>query len=193
MKRFPVGELRLDDKELTLDLGRDKKIFVGSSTDMFADEVSKVDIEDVLKHCGKYLGNTYYFQSKNPGRFLSFVTYLNQISNCYIGTTIESNIEYPVSNAPTPIRRYEYMKMLRKMFFNVFISIEPIMNFDLEVIVGWIKNIRPVFVSIGAESKRNKLIEPNSDKIMALIDRIKGITEVKQKNNLKRLLKQDLK
>ena len=72
------------------------------------------------------------------------------------------------------------------------ISIEPIMDFDLDTFVCWIKNIKPSFVSIGADSKKSGLPEPTSEKIHQLIEKLSDFTEVKVKANLKRLLTDDL-
>ena len=44
------------------------------------------------------------------------------------------------------------------------------------------------FVSIGADSGKNNLPEPPSQKLKALIDELEKFTEVRVKKNLKRLL-----
>ena len=70
----------------------------------------------------------------------------------------------------------------------LFISIEPILDFDLQVMVRWMVQIKPKFVSIGADSKHHNLQEPGKKKVESLIKELKKITEVKIKPNLKRLL-----
>jgi len=40
MKRFPVGPLRLEEKDLLIPTGRGKTIFVGSSTDAWTSSVN---------------------------------------------------------------------------------------------------------------------------------------------------------
>lgn len=68
------------------------------------------------------------------------------------------------------------------------ISIEPILDFQLEVFTKWIKDIDPDFVSIGANSNnRVDLPEPQGCEIKDLYENIKDFTEVKLKKNLKRL------
>ncbi len=69
------------------------------------------------------------------------------------------------------------------------LSVEPVMDFDLVPFVGWIKAIAPEFVSVGADSKGHKLPEPKALKLIALIEALEQFTEVKQKLNLKRLLR----
>ncbi len=184
MKGFKVGELRLDEKALKDDLGSGNFIFVGSSTDMWAYGIPTERIKEVLNYCKKF-DNTYLVQSKNPHRFLDFVLpdYPDKI---IFGATIETNRNTSYLNqAPPPEKRYNLMGNLswRKM-----ISIEPIMDFDLNIFVNWIKGIQPEFVSIGADSKGHKLPEPSKEKINALIKELKKFTEVKLKDNLKRLM-----
>ena len=73
--------------------------------------------------------------------------------------------------------------------YQTMISVEPIMEFDLEILTSWIKRREPEFVNIGADSKGHKLPEPSPEKVRDLIDSLKKFTEVKVKDNLKRLLK----
>ena len=183
MRKFKVGELRLDKEALNEDLGKDNIIFVGSSTDMFANEVPKEWIEQVLKHCKKF-DNSYLFQSKNPDRFREFAIYFP--SHIILGTTIETNRDTSsTSKAPNVWLRSQALSIhnCKKM-----VSIEPIMDFDLPDFVQCIWMIKPNYVSIGADSKNSDLKEPSKENIEALIIQLKEFTEVKLKDNLKRLL-----
>jgi len=65
MKQFKVGKLRLEEKELSSNLGSSNFIFVGSSTDMWAAEVPTEWIQKVIQHIKKY-NNTYLFSNKIP-------------------------------------------------------------------------------------------------------------------------------
>jgi len=67
------------------------------------------------------------------------------------------------------------------------ISIEPITDFNLEFFIKIIKEIKPKFVSIGADSKGHNLPEPSWDKVQELIKELKKFTEVRIKDNLERL------
>lgn len=184
LKRFKVGKLRLEKKELKINLGNGKTIFVGSATDMFAQEVPKEWIKEVLEYCKKF-DNTYLFQTKNPERFFDF-SYPKKV---ILGTTIETNRDYGISEAPAPIDRYWYMRNLPDDFRKM-ISIEPIMDFNLDQMIFWMERIKPEFVSIGADSKNHKLPEPDWEDVELLIDALKKFTEVKVKKNLKRLKKE---
>lgn len=176
-----IGELRLDESVLKDDLGSNNFVFVGSSTDMFAEEVPEEWITKVLDRC-KEFNNKYLFQTKNPKRFHIFQSQLPKTST--LGTTIETNRYYDFSEAPNRMQRMIWISTTN---FDTMISIEPIMDFDLDLFVKWIKEINPMFVSIGADSKNHNLPEPNTYKINKLIEKLKAFTEVKIKENLKRL------
>lgn len=67
------------------------------------------------------------------------------------------------------------------------VSIEPILDFDLDVMLVWLRNIEPQFVSIGADSKGHNLPEPSPGKVRELVNELSKFTEVKVKSNLGRL------
>ena len=185
MKVFPQNNIRFDEKELETDLGKGKTIFIGSSTDMWADSILISWIARILNHIEKYPNNTYLFQSKNPRRFIGWNDRLKK-SNVIIGTTIETNRENKFTGGQ-PIRdRAKSMAMLEGC--RTFVTIEPIMDFDLDELVFLIKGIQPEFVNIGADSKNHKLPEPSCLKTEALINELSKFTKVNQKDNLKRLL-----
>ena len=178
------GDVRLFEEELELDLGDKKTIFVGSATDIFGEWVSDEVIKKILNYCSKF-PNIYLFQTKNPGRFAEFLNLLPK--NSIIATTLETNRDYDISKAPTTTDRYKdflAIKYNRKM-----VSIEPIIDFDLNEFLCWIKKIKPEFVSIGADSKNNDLKEPSSKKIKNLIKGIEDCAEIRVKKNLKRVLR----
>ncbi len=183
MKVFPQGDLRLDEKALNDNLGEDNFIFVGSSTDMFADEVSSDWIRKVLLHCNKYPKNKYLFQSKNPNKTTFFS--LDFPKNVILGTTIETNRDSDISKAPSVKDRQIILSIGKR--FDKFVTIEPIMDFDLEIFVEWLKEIKPVWVAIGADSKGHNLSEPSWEKVQELIKELKRFTEVRIKDNLERL------
>ena len=193
MKKFPQGELRFDEKELKTDLGRDNYIFVGSSCDMFAESIPSEWIKKVLEYCEKFKKNKYLFQTKNPERFHEFWNEFIEIekyNEVIFGTTVETNRETPQSKAPSTYKRLQVMKDITENDFTM-ITIEPIMEFDLDNLVGLILKADPKFVNIGADSKGHGLNEPKGQKIRQLISSLKEFTEVRIKNNLNRLLKED--
>ena len=187
MKRWGEQKpVRLVEKELNDDLGEGNFIFVGSSTDMFADDVPAEWIEEVLTHCRTYDLNKYLFQTKNPERFKEFAHKFPE--NTVLCITLESNRTHKEMNdSPSTFERYNEFKDL--LGGEQMITIEPIMDFEPSVLIDWIKDIGPFQVNIGADSQRSGLPEPSKEKIEALINELEKFTKVFKKDNLKRLLK----
>lgn len=188
-KRFNIekykGPIRLIEKELTVGYGTGKTIFIENCGDLFAEQVPLYYIQKILKHCREYSGNTYVYQTKNPDRYADFLGDFPVMS--LFGTTIESNWESN-SRAPKPKDRMIAMAKLQERC--KFVTIEPIIDFDVATMVIWIRQIRPLFVNIGADSKGIDLPEPAANKIKALIDGIgKAGIEIRCKRNVERLLK----
>lgn len=185
MKRWgKQNPVRFDEKELKTDLGSGNFIFVGSSNDMFAADVPAEWIQRTLDHCCQF-ENHYLFQTKNPDRLREF----NLPKNSVACTTIETNRFYPeiMNSCPSPTIRAAAMTRIN---LPKYITIEPIMDFDMEELVELIKSCNPVQVNIGADSssKKNRLPEPNRESILELIEELNKFTKVKQKKNLKRIV-----
>jgi hypothetical protein len=81
------------------------------------------------------------------------------------------------------------MEAMMLMQGRKFVTIEPVLDFDVDVLAEWIDRIRPEFLNLGADSKSHGLPEPTVDKIMALVAKLKeyGI-ELREKHNLGRLI-----
>ena len=186
LKEKYSGELRLDEKAMKKSLGRGNTWFVCAQNDLFAADVSQEIIHWVLRRCREYPENTYVFQTKNPERMF-YVGKLRWPENNIVGCTIETNREYVgLSDAPSMLERAQWMTRIQG---RKFITIEPILDFDVDALAYWIKDINPEFVNIGADSKRHNLPEPSADKVNALIAEIKNAgIEIRQKHNLARLL-----
>ncbi len=182
MKRFgKLNPVRFDEKELKTDLGSGNFIFVGSSTDMFAENIPEAYIRLVLSYCQQF-DNQYLFQSKNPFRFTGN-GFIFPENSCYC-TTIETNRFYKdiMLNSPNPYERAYEMPVSN------YLTIEPIMDFDLQEMLGLIKICNPKQVNIGADSGKNGLPEPSKEKLLQLIEGLQEFTTIAKKKNLKRLL-----
>jgi hypothetical protein len=69
-----------------------------------------------------------------------------------------------------------------------FVTIEPVLDFDVDVLAEWIYRINPEFLNLGADSKNHNLPEPTVEKIHALVDELaKYGIELREKHNLGRL------
>ncbi len=186
MKRFGnQNAFRFDRLEMDTDLDEGNIIFVGSSNDMFANCIPSDWIQATIDHCCKFY-NLYLFQSKNPKRMLHF----KLPSDSNICTTIETNRHYLdiMANSPTPQERANAMEQLSKKY-PTMVTIEPILDFDLEEMVALIKQCAPIQVNIGADSGNNKLPEPSKEKIEALIYELMKFTRIDKKRNLGRIMR----
>lgn len=185
-KRWGVqSQIHFDEKELKTDLGCGNFIFVGSSNDMFAKNINKGWVKKTLEHCRKF-NNSYLFQSKNTAGFYSYFNELPQ--KTVLCTTIETNRFYKdiMYNAPQPSERVMYFKSIKS--YKKFVTIEPIMDFDLQEMVDYIRVCEPEQVNIGADSGNNKLPEPSAEKVLQLIEELQKFTVIHKKNNLHLIL-----
>lgn len=188
MKRWGgLKPVRFDKKELKTDLGTGNYIFVGSSCDMFAEEIPNDWILNTLTKCNWY-DNKYLFQTKNPGRVFNYINDINR--EFVVCTTIETNRTYPeMGNTVSPEDRGISMEYLRMQGIKTMLTIEPIMDFDLDIFVELIKLAAPISVNIGADSGHNNLPEPSWEKVQALIKELQRFTKITKKRNLDRLRK----
>ena len=120
--------------------------------------------------------------TKNPERYLKLLPYIPE--NTILGTTIETTNDEivktdKITKAPLPTDRYEAMKALdwkRKM-----VSIEPVLDFELNTFSKWIETINPFIVYVGYDNYCHKLREPTLRKTNELIDRLKETSLVIRK------------
>ncbi len=182
LKQKYSGKQRLNERAFRRNLGIYKQWFVCSCSDIAT--IPDAWINRILEHLKKFPRNTYLIQSKNPKRLYDFLDKFPK--KTILGTTIETNRDYyDFSKAPKPSARASAIS--KHCQFKRMVSIEPILDFDLEVMVRWLKYIGPDYVSIGADSKGNNLPEPSPEKVKKLIDELWAFTFVKIKPNLNRL------
>jgi hypothetical protein len=148
-------------------------------------------VRKIIEYCKKWRNTTFLIQSKNPEFFLKF----DFPENVLLATTIETNYEiFPttcaygwaryehISKAPLPIQRALAMSELGARKENRFIvTIEPILDCDIETMVRWMRLINPVAVYIGYCSSPEKWLrehrfpEPTLDKTRELIHRLQEV------------------
>ncbi len=191
-KRFPEqlpysGELRLKEKEFSVKYGTDKTIFIENCNDLFALGVGYEQVVRILNHCNEWPDNTYVFQTKNPYGML--LHYQRFPLKSVLGVTIETNRENNLGKAPYRSYRFDSMRRVSYGgFYDTFITIEPIMDFDIEEFADKIINVKPTFVNIGADSKNHGLPEPHIEKVMDLVRVLAGAgIDIREKHNLERL------
>ena len=180
---------RLAEYELNTDLGCGSSIFIGSSTDMFAEDIPSEWIARVLDYCyqnrNMLLPNAYLLQSKNPKRFLEFINHpiMERVIFC---TTIETNRFYPkiMNNAPKIGERVEAMEEIARLGRSTMVTAEPLMQFDHEEMVSFIRKCKPKLVNIGRNScRRTVLPEPAQEEVRLLIAELESFANVNVKDN----------
>ena len=184
------GELRFIEEELNVEYGSGKVIFIEHCNDLFAKEVPVEFIDWIMRHCRKFPDNEYVFQTKNPARAIGAMGMFPP--NAMLGTTIETNrtdLLRTVSKAPDP--KFRFMAMMDvRLRIRKFVTLEPILDFDPDILANWMKGIAPKFVNIGADSKGTGLVEPTPDKIEKLICLLAEYeVPIRKKTNLERIMK----
>jgi len=123
-----------------------------------------------LKRIEDLSNRTFLIQSKNPEYFHQF----NFPNNVVLGITLETNRDEgyeKISKAPLPSKRFEDFLAIEHS--RKIVTVEPILEFDLETLASWIFQLNPCRVYIGFDShpKKNKLPEPSQEKA----DKLYGI------------------
>ncbi len=186
-----AGDPQFKTDELDVNYGAGKTIFIEHMGDMFANAIPADWINHILAHCNMYKNNRYIFQTKNPLRAYDFCVMESIPKTALIGTTIETNraeVIAQYTEAPSIPCRVSGIAQIMRLGWETFITIEPIMKFDLAIFSSMLIEAKPSFINIGADSKGCNLPEPSSIEILNLINALRdaGI-EVNLKDNLKRL------
>ena len=192
------GEPRIDEKTLkTFRAKPGSTVFVQSINDLFAENVPEELIKRIVAKTHEYsykYGCRFLFQSRNTPKMAGWVQEPIQIQNLprgsLIGTTIETD-NPELAQGPTPPEQRTLIFPNSSVGLYRFITIEPIMRFNLQKFLRIILSAYPQRVNIGANSKGAlKLPEPTAEEVLALIRELesRGI-EVIQKSNLARILK----
>lgn len=162
---------RLDKK-----FSRKSFVFVCDMGDLFGGWVPKEWILKVLGNVSRNESASFFFLTKNPKRYAEF----DFGENVVLGATVETNrFLQGISRAPQPPDRLEAMASLDHEY--KVLVVEPILDFDLNEFVYWIRRIRPIFVVIGYDNYGNRLPEPPLEKTRELVEKLSEFTEVRYK------------
>jgi len=188
MRRFPVHNVPLHYKSNYMkdNLGKNNFIFIGSSTDIFANEVKNDWLLNVFCKAISY-NNTYLLQTKNPLRYLLHLDDLIP-QKFILSTTIETDRYYTdMGKTPPAKSRALAMKNLPKEYRRM-VTIEPIMKFNLKTLVKLVLSFKPEQINIGADSGCNDLYAPTIGETIKLIETLKKETTVYIKPNLEKII-----
>ncbi len=162
---------RFNEKELKRKF-KHRIVFVGFMGDMWAECIPDTWIRRVLERLQKFDDGShlFFFLTKNPDRYRDFLDIIPRHS--LIGVTIETNRDeyfekYKISRAPLPSERYKAFVNLNWHWKNI--TIEPVMDFDMDVMLRWVESIDPVLIYVGYDSLRVGLPEPALDKVKMFV------------------------
>ena len=175
---------RLDKKDF-INLGSRHFIFVSSGIDMWAADIPDEWIISVLDHCDKY-ENKYLFQSKNPERIIAFLNHSTIQKKSILCATLETNRWYGdvMRQAPAPYDRAKAMERISQCGIPVFVTAEPLMDFDMVEFKEMISWANPAQVNIGRNTIRRVAIpDPSYEKVRELVERLLSFTNVHIKAN----------
>jgi hypothetical protein len=153
----------------------EKTIFVCGDSDVsFCKPEDFRRILEVMKQ-DKMRDRLWFIQSKYPEYFSQFLAYLPK--NTILLTTLETNRDTnysSISKAPPPSDRYK--QFLNLNYPNKIVTIEPLMDFDIEIFPEWILSLKPMAVFIGYNSHPSQvpLEETPMEKCLDLIVTLKN-------------------
>lgn len=156
---------------------RNQFVFVSDMGDLFGEWVPKEWILKVIDAAMQSPSSDFLFLTKNPSRYKEFVHLCR--NNIVLGATIETNRSNDFSEAPPVAEKAKAMIDLK--YSRKYISIEPIMDFDLEIFAKWIEDIAPIHVAVGYDNWNNHLPEPSLSNTRQLVERLSEFTEVRER------------
>jgi protein gp37 len=151
-------------KEFEKNLGRNNIYFVCDMGDLWGSWVPSEWIRNVWVKCFEAdQSNEFWFLTKNPKAYSNFLWGCGRIlpSNFVYGVTSER--DYPHRLKPMMDLKAEFPRT------RVFVSVEPVMDFDTEAFVTALSMLGPDFIYIGYDSGRHPIKEPPLRKVMDFI------------------------
>ena len=158
-------------------------VFVCDMADLFCNEVLDGWIRKVLHVIHQNPKTLFFLETKNPDNMQFFDI---PKTNTVLSVTIETN---KVHGELPKIGRWSYSNIsqaipvdlrFQDFYFNDYfedfrkhVSIEPVLDFDLEEFLEWILDIKPSFgVSVGYDNYGCRLPEPPLAKTLQLIEQL---------------------
>lgn len=124
--------------------------------------------------------------SKNPQRYIALMLkYGDEFfpENVIFGITVESNRDYPkLSHAPElQVHRLMSAKILSDAGVRVFLSVEPVLEFDMGAFINAIRSIKPWGIAVGFDNYGNKLPEPTPERLALFVNALERDFKVTRK------------
>lgn len=145
-------------------------IFLNDLTDAFAYNVPDVEILATYRFIRLSPEAKFLLMTKNPDRYVNLCPPENAILGCTIESDASSDTYINHSNAPTPLHRIAVMEGLASAgFHDLFISIEPIMEFNRIWFPEVLTTIKPWGIAVGYDNYSWNLPEPSLARTNELI------------------------
>jgi protein gp37 len=114
-----TGEIRLDDKALTIPYGWSKPrfVFVNSMSDLFHEKVPAPFVAQVWRAMEETPRHTYQILTKRPDRMRDIVKHFPRLPNVWLGTSVEG---------PKVVNRIDELKHVDAVVR--FVSFEPLIG-----------------------------------------------------------------
>ena len=130
-----------------------KIVFACGNADVsFCEPEHMYQIINRIKKHNERTNKTFYLQSKEPSCLEPFLSLLPK--NVVLLTTLETNRDKgydKISKAPVPSKRYRQFLALK--YPRKVVTIEPMIDFDVQPFAKWIIKIKPEYVWLGFNSK----------------------------------------
>ena len=126
-------------------------------------------LQKIVDRIRRERNKTFLVQSKDPQTFKR----AQFPDNVILGVTLETNRDEgycEISKAPPPSRRYRDFLDVRHPI--KMVTIEPVLDFDSDVLIDWIANIHPCLIWLGYDSRKNCLPEPSLANVQDLYWRL---------------------
>jgi len=142
------------------------------------------DMSRIIARMVNFPETDFLLCSKDPACFEGW--HLDLAPNIVLGTTIETNRDYHLTEAPPPSFRAAWLQCYDHK--TKFLSIEPIMDFGLYKLLYLITGIQPDIIEVGADNYHHHLPEPSPEKLLKFLNNLRQICpRVIEKDGLERL------
>lgn len=132
--------------------------------------IPRETFQRIVNHLAAFPETWFMIQSKDPLCFRGIAF----PPNVYIGTTIETNndrLAEVYSKAPVPSLRANGLWLVshEQHKLEIYVTLEPIMVFDLLKLLAILAIIGPKEIYIGRDNHNKKLPEPSEEDLMSLV------------------------
>lgn len=129
------------------------------------------ELERILERARQFPQTEFLLLTKDPARLLAKCPPLPE--NFVVGASIESNRDYSLSKAPQPIDRLKGLSRANRRS----LSLEPVLDFDLDILVNWVESLHPEYVVVGPPYRHTHLSPPSPEKLSELLFSLKGFCQ----------------